>query len=235
MAISRLAGRNSGFWTNLPVPSCWDTKGFGSYEFGNDDTSESGEYRHHFIVPIAWTNQRVFLGFEGAMTDTETRLNGQLLEYVPLRPVPTIHQGGFYEFSYEVTDNLIYGTSNRLEVTVRKQSANTSINQAERQADYWTFGGIYRPVYLEARPREFIERIATDARADGQITVHAFFSGYRGQLYWAQLDTTQANITVATRTSDLFFSRAHAARRFHESTGRESGISGGESFLPSRD
>jgi hypothetical protein len=28
------AGRNSGFWTNIPVPSCWDTKGFGSYEYG---------------------------------------------------------------------------------------------------------------------------------------------------------------------------------------------------------
>jgi hypothetical protein len=64
------AGRNSGFWTNLSVTSCWDTKGFGSYEYGNDSTSEQGEYRCHFTVPVAWTNQRVFLVFEGAMTDT---------------------------------------------------------------------------------------------------------------------------------------------------------------------
>lgn len=55
------AGRNSGFWTNIPVPSCWDTKGLGHYEYGNDTTSEFGEYRHDFTVPIEWTNKRVFL------------------------------------------------------------------------------------------------------------------------------------------------------------------------------
>lgn len=436
------AGRNSGFWTNIPVPSCWDTKGFGSYEYGNDTTSEFGEYRHHFTVPQSWTNKRVFLVFEGSMTDTETRINGvqpgasflatgfsderafnnsatastgqsgglatttpentlnlgtltrftltgwikadggfdsmpnarfprlisigaapgydgggtnglslllynsspatralQLkihaesgsgaisspnilsgsgwtfiavtydstlsanhvkfyagnktaalgaavstatyarnsirlgaeahlcllnrsdrarafdgwaddirifgtaltqaqLEAVRISGITTngtappalyhwnfnqpsgsgtvspvagsggiltlqnaagattdlfspigdgvsdgatggaLHQGSFYEFSYEVTSNLLFGAaSNLLEVTVHKKSANTSINQAERQADYWTFGGIYRPVYLEARPREFIERIAADAKATGEIAIHTFLSG----------------------------------------------------------
>lgn len=171
------AGRNSGFWTNIPVPSCWDTKGFGSYEYGNDTTSEFGEYRHAFTVPASWVTQRVFLVFEGAMTDTEVRINGQLPGRSTTSQPPALHQGGFYEFGYEVTDNLQYGASNLLEVTVRKKSANTSINQAERQADYWTFGGIFRPVYLEARPRAHIERIAVDAKADGQIAVHTFLSG----------------------------------------------------------
>jgi beta-galactosidase/beta-glucuronidase len=171
------AGRNSGFWTNIPVPSCWDTKGFGSYEYGNDTTSEFGEYRHAFTVPASWVTQRVFLVFEGAMTDTEVRINGQLPGRSTTSQPPALHQGGFYEFGYEVTDNLQYGASNLLEVTVRKKSANTSINQAERQADYWTFGGIYRPVYLEARPPAHIERVAVDAKADGQIAVHTFLSG----------------------------------------------------------
>lgn len=70
------AGRKSGFWTNIPVPSCWDTKGFGSYEYGNDNTSEFGEYRYRFTVPNSWTNKRVFLAREGSMTDTETKING---------------------------------------------------------------------------------------------------------------------------------------------------------------
>jgi hypothetical protein len=164
------AGRNSGFWTNIPVPSCWDTKGFGSYEYGHDSTSEVGEYRHRFSVPDRWTNQRVFLVFEGVMTDTEVKLNGQ--------SPGAMHQGGFCEFSYEVTSNLVFGVaSNLLEVTVHKKSANTSINQAERQADYWTFGGIFRPVYLEARPTAHIERVAVDAKADGQIAVQVFLNG----------------------------------------------------------
>ncbi len=171
------AGRNSGFWTNLPVPSCWDTKGFGSYEYGNDSTSEFGEYRHAFTVPASWATQRVYLVFEGSMTDTEARINGQLPGRSTTSQPPSLHQGGFYEFGYEVTDNLNYGASNLLEVTVRKKSANTSINQADRQADYWTFGGIFRPVYLEARPPAHIERVAVDAKADGQIAVHTFLSG----------------------------------------------------------
>jgi hypothetical protein len=171
------AGRNSGFWTNIPVPSCWDTKGFGSYEYGNDTTSEFGEYRHAFNVPASWATQRVFLVFEGSMTDTEVRINDQWPGRSTTSQPPSLHQGGFYEFGYEVTDNLKYGASNLLEVTVRKKSANTSINQAERQADYWTFGGIFRPVYLEARPSAHIERVAVDAKADGQIAVHTFLSG----------------------------------------------------------
>jgi len=216
------AGRNAGVWTNIPVPSCWDTKGFGSYEYGNDITSEYGEYRHSFTVPNSWTNKRVFLVYEGSMTDTETKLNGNAPGVLPATPALTnerafnnsatasagqtgglaastagngssgiaLHQGSFYEFSYEVTSNLLFGTSNLLEVTVHKKSANTSINKAEREADYWTFGGIFRPVYLEARPPEFIERIATDAKADGQITVQAFCS-----------DLTN-NYTVAARVTD---------------------------------
>lgn len=203
------AGRNSGFWTNIPVPSCWDTKGFGSYEYGNDNTSEFGEYRYGFPVLNSWTNKRVFLVYEGSMTDTETKINGfapgETIGPSGLRHERAfhnrtttatdlntaigrgvsgtgsagtgLHQGSFYEFKYEVTSNLRYGASNLLEVTVRKKSANTSVNQAERQADYWTFGGIYRPVYLEARPQAHLERIATDAKADGQIAVHTFVSG----------------------------------------------------------
>ena len=71
------AGRKAGVWTTIPVPSCWDTKGFGSYEYGWDSTKEFGEYRTTFDVPAEWAgNKRVFLVFEGSMTDTEARING---------------------------------------------------------------------------------------------------------------------------------------------------------------
>ena len=59
---------------------------------------------------------------------------------------------------------------NDIEVRVAKESANKSVNLAERRGDYWTFGGIYRPVWLEARPRDHMTWIAIDARADGSFT-----------------------------------------------------------------
>lgn len=41
-------------------------------------------------------------------------------------------------------------------------------------ADFWVFGGIVRPVFLEAYPKEQIERVAIDAKADGPIAINAF-------------------------------------------------------------
>ncbi len=165
-------GALSGFWTNLPVPSNWDVKGFGHLTYKKDysnSITECGLYEKDFVAPAAWKDKRVFLVFEGAMTDTSAKLNGQ--------SVGPTHQGGFYRFKYEVTDKLKLGAENKLEVTVAKHSANESVNKAERLADYWVFGGIYRPVYLEIVPLQFIERVAIDARADGAFVMDVFLNG----------------------------------------------------------
>jgi hypothetical protein len=163
-------GALSGFWTNLPVPSHWDMHGFGSLNYHKDGMNpESGLYEHDFTVPKSWSGQRVFLVFEGAMTDTSAKLNGE--------SAGPMHQGSFYRFKYEVTRLVKPGAKNKLEVNVAKHSANESVNRAERLADYWVFGGIYRPVYLEAVPQQFIERVAIDAKADGNFSMEVFLNG----------------------------------------------------------
>ena len=93
------------------------------------------------------------------MTDTEVKING--------RTAGEMHQGGFYCFEYDITKLLKYGQNNLLEVTVHKSSSNESIDNAEQKADFWVYGGIYRPVWLEALPKEHIDRVAIDAKADG--------------------------------------------------------------------
>ena len=70
-----------------------------------------------------------------------------------------------------------FGATNRLEVDVARHSANESVNKAERLADYWVFAGIYRPVYLEAVPEMFTERVAIDAKADGTFAMEVFANG----------------------------------------------------------
>jgi len=165
------SGANSGFWTNLPVPSQWDVKGFGHLTYHKDATNayeERGLYEHEFSVPQNWSDKRIFLVFDGVMTDTDAKLNGQ--------SVGAIHQGSFYRFKYEVTSLVKFGATNKLEVTVAKHSANKSVNDAERNADYWVFGGIFRPVYLEAVPQQFIERVAIDARADGKFSAGVYLN-----------------------------------------------------------
>lgn len=163
-------GRNSGRWTTIDVPSNWELEGFGSYNYGHDrpKSDEQGKYKRTFTVPGDWHGRRIYLVFDGVMTDTEVRING--------RSAGPSHQGGFYRFKYEIT-NLVKTGDNLLEVTVSKASSNRSVEQAERQADYWVFGGIYRPVYLEVVPKEFIERVAVDARADGTFRMDVHLSG----------------------------------------------------------
>ena len=162
-------GQNSGTWTKIQVPSQWELQGFGQYTygfsagFGVRTLNEYGEYRYNFKVPASWKGRDVRIVFEGVMTDTDVLINGKSAG-------PT-HQGGFYRFSYDVSGLLKYGATNKLEVTVHKESANGSVNSAERRADWWNFGGIYRPVYLTATAPEHIAYHAIDARADGSMTV----------------------------------------------------------------
>ena len=166
-------GMNANKWSTIPVPSCWELQGFGKYDYGFARDSvrgkEKGMYKYSFKVPAAWSNKTVRIVFEGSMTDTEVFINGQ--------SAGPIHQGAFYAFNYDITNLLRFNDPNLLEVTVSKHSANESVNAAERRCDYWIFGGIFRPVYLEAFPRPHIERVAIDARADGKFSANVFANG----------------------------------------------------------
>ena len=164
-------GQNSGKWTTIAVPSCWELQGFGKYYYGwfDKEADERGLYKHRFFVPNEWKNKTINIVFEAAMTDTYVKING--------KSAGDVHQGGFYQFEYDITPLVKFGKDNLLEVEVHKVSSNESVNMAERKADYWVFGGIYRPVYLKAVPRRHITRVAIDARAEGDFTMDVFHTG----------------------------------------------------------
>lgn len=57
------AGRNSGTWQTIEVPSCWEQQGFGNYNYGRDYKTngknarfydEKGMYKHTFRVAPSW-------------------------------------------------------------------------------------------------------------------------------------------------------------------------------------
>jgi hypothetical protein len=177
------AGRRAGEWSTIAVPSNWEQQGFGTYNYGHDQpkADERGKYRHRFEVPESWRGRRIDLVFEGVMTDTEVWVNG--------KPAGPVHQGGFQRFEYDISGRVEFGADNLLEVTVSKVSANESVERAERKADYWVFGGIYRPVFLRARPVEHIEWAALDARADGSLRarVHTTSGARDADNLWLEL------------------------------------------------
>ena len=169
------AGRKSGELHKIEVPSCWEQQGFGEYIYGRgvadfeERLKESGTYYHSFDVPAEWKSKHINIVFEGVMTDALVKVNGIL--------AGAKHQGAFCQFKYDISHLLKYGEKNSLVVEVDKFSSNESVNYAEREADFWVFGGIYRPVYLEVLPSEHIKRVEIDARADGTLNTAVALSG----------------------------------------------------------
>lgn len=170
-------GRRSGSWQTIEVPSQWEVQGFGEYSYGRwykegkpFPPREEGTYRRRFVVPKEWRGEQVRIVFEGVMTDAEVKINGRL--------AGEVHRGAFYEFDYDISRLVRYGAENEIEVHVWKESTDKSVNAAERKADWWIFGGIFRPVYLEARPKTHIVDYALDPKMDGSL---------RGTLYTTPL------------------------------------------------
>lgn len=174
-------GRNSGKWSTIPVPSCWEMQGFGSYNYYQDtqNPNEQGLYKYNFKVSPQYKGKKIFIVFDASMTETEVKINGQ--------SAGPIHRGGFYQFKYDITNLINFDKYNLLEAIVSKRSTNASVNRAERKADFWLFGGIFRPVYLEILPSTYIERVAIDAKASGDFNMQVYNNATSKQTVEAQV------------------------------------------------
>lgn len=172
-------GRNSGEWTKIGVPSCWELQGFGTYQYGmrfygkatpEGIADEKGFYKTEFSLPKEWAGRQVLLVFEAVFTDARVTINGR-------KAGNGLYQGGFTRHTIDVSDRVFFGSKkNRLEVEVAKESANPQVNMAERRADYWNFGGIWRPVFIVSKPALNIQRVAVDAKADGRFMADVFLN-----------------------------------------------------------
>ena len=172
-------GRRAGEQTKIGVPSCWELQGFGTYQYGmrfygkatpEGIADEKGFYKTEFTLPQEWQGRQIELVFEAVFTEARVTINGR-------KAGAGTYQGGFTRHTIDVSDRVFFGSKkNRLEVEVLKESTNPQVNLAERRADYWNFGGIWRPVFIVAKPMQNIRRVAIDARADGRFLADVFLS-----------------------------------------------------------
>ena len=172
-------GRKAGEWTNIAVPSCWELQGFGTYQYGmrfygkatpEGIANEKGYYKTEFSLPQEWAGRQIQLVFEAAFTEIRVQINGR-------KAGNGTYQGGFTRHTIDVSDRVFFGKKkNRLEVEVLKESTNPQVNLAERRADYWNFGGIWRPVFVVSKPARNIQRVAINAKADGHFMADVFLN-----------------------------------------------------------
>ncbi len=188
-------GQNANKWSTIGVPSNWQLQGFGIYEYGRPAPTTAwprvhGIYKRTFTTPATWREKAIFIKFEGVMTDTRVSINGQ--------PAGPVHQGGYYAFKYDITSLLKpAGQRNDIQVDVDDDSMNESVNHAERRGDYWNYAGIFRPVYLEAVPKTFVDHLAIDATAAGSLNVDVKLADTRTGA------STGSSASVEMRVTDM--------------------------------
>ncbi len=106
-------------------------------------------YRTNIKYLTSYKDKRVFINFDGAAHKAEVYLNGKLIGE---------HNSGYTSFKFEITNELKKNADNLL---VIKLDSHESLNIPPfgGSIDYLCYGGLYRDVYIETVPNNFIEDV----------------------------------------------------------------------------
>ncbi len=142
-------------WSLLPVPSNWQLHGYGRPHYTNikypfpanppfvpHDYNETGLYRRTFSLPKDWKDKEVFIHFDGVASAFYLWLNGVFVGY---------SQDSMLPAEFYLTPFLREG-----ENVLAAKVINWSDGSYLEDQDFWRLGGIFRDVYLAARPRLFL-------------------------------------------------------------------------------
>ena len=135
----------------------------------NADYETVSGYRRWLAIPKEAEGQRVFLQFDGAAHIATVCLNGHEL---------ATHRCGYTAFRVELTGHARYGEENLLAVKL-DSTENPSVPPFGFLIDYLTYGGLYRDVWLDIRPRKLIDRlfVCTPDLTHAQISCEANSEG----------------------------------------------------------
>ncbi len=136
-------------WWDITVPGSWNTQfeDLWSYE-------GHGWYRKTIAIPATWKKKRVVFCSEGANYRTVIYVNGNKVG---------VHEGGYTSFSFPIHSFLKFGEENTLAIDVDNESLLERCPM-ERH-DWWDHGGLYRPVWLEATEKSYIDDLVVETDA----------------------------------------------------------------------
>ena len=160
-----------GAWKEISVPSHWELQGFAEPQYGSEVRPGTGLYRRTFTVPENWSDQRVFLRFDGVLYGFTAWVNGrQVGEWA----------SGFNPVTFDITEALLPGGApNVLAVRVTTRSKGWDFDTM----DCWGLSGIYRDVTVFSLPsahfRDYTARttLQPDGSAQLQLDLMASEAG----------------------------------------------------------
>lgn len=151
-------------WNEIPVPSNWQMHGYGTPVYSNanypypmdppyvPDENPVGLYRRAFQIPKSWKGMRICLVFEGVDSAFYAWVNGTVAGF---------SKGSHLPAEFDIT-GLVSSGKNTLAVQVFQWSDGSYLEDQ----DMWRLSGIFRDVYLVARPMVCVEDIAITTLLD---------------------------------------------------------------------
>ena len=142
-------------WTNFPVPSNWEFKGYGTpiytnirYEFSPDNPNPpdipdsinqpAAGYRKTFSLPVAWRAMKVYIHLGAVKSAFRLYINGKEVG---------LGKDSKLESEFDITP-YVHDGNNLIAMEVRRWSDGSFMEDQ----DMWRLSGITRDCYLYARP-----------------------------------------------------------------------------------
>jgi hypothetical protein len=158
----------------IQVPAIWNIE--------YPEADGIGFYRTTITVPDSWNGRAVLLHFEGVIYRCEAWIDSQ---YVGS------HEGGYTPFWFDITRFVRYGDQSELTVRVTALSQKKAVDgmllhqtPLSKQSWYYTYGGIWGQVYLEACPSVACQSLTVDPdlrreKAELEIAVNNRLAQFR--------------------------------------------------------
>ncbi|MCC3356962.1 glycoside hydrolase family 2 TIM barrel-domain containing protein [Bacillus sp. REN16] len=172
-------------WDDLQVPSSWQLHGYGNPHYTNvqypfpvdppfvPTENPTGSYRRDFYVTDEMLKGLVFLRFEGVDSAFHVWINGQFVGY---------SQGSRMASEFDVTEFVEEG-NNTIAVRVYQWSDGSYIEDQ----DMWWLSGIFRDVYLLAKPKVythdfFVKTNLDEAYQDAELQLESLIHSHIGSV-----------------------------------------------------
>lgn len=152
----------------VKIPHTWNVQN------GLEEFRGTGWYSHDFYAPLEWKGKLLRLQFDAVYRDAVVWVNG--------KRVGEHTQSGYTPFVIEISDTVIFDTTNHIVVSVNNENSNTALPMGN-SFDWADDGGIIRGVSLLVSGRTAIDYSKLQAAPffsddmDGAVAPYGMLSG----------------------------------------------------------
>lgn len=139
-------------WGEIPVPSCWQAKGYENPNYANvaypypvdppyvPDENPCGVYERDFDLGEKWG--KIYFVLEGVSSCGIVYVNGKYVGYT---------QGSHLQAEFDITDYVVSGKN-----TIRIKVLKWCVGSYLEDQDFFRFNGIFRDCYILKRPENHL-------------------------------------------------------------------------------